>query len=198
MGMENASNGYRVEISPQNGLNETLQQAGVYLRTMQDRQVETYGLFDSAVWTPGKARSREFANAYPISAMFVGIFTALAFIPVASYLIFTAFVLISTVSLALATAIGFTLFVGLFLFGTLIIILLFASAATLGLLGCFLAIRLLFHIRSQEGQGVQGWVAETKDRIVPPSAQQYVRDAQTKVNEYYDAAKDRSVKPEQM
>lgn len=195
MGMENASNGYRVEISPQNGLNETLQQAGVYLRTMQDR-------FDSAVWTPGKARSREFANAYPISAMFVGIFTALAFIPVASYLIFTAFVLISTVSLALATAIGFTLFVGfwtgLFLFGTLIIILLFASAATLGLLGCFLAIRLLFHIRSQEGQGVQGWVAETKDRIVPPSAQQYVRDAQTKVNEYYDAAKDRSVKPEQM
>ncbi len=87
---------------------------------------------------------------------------------------------------------------GLFLFGTLILILLFASATTLGLLGCFLAVRLFFHVRAEDGQGVQGWVTETKDRLVPSSTQQYARDVQAKANAYYDAAKDRSVKPEQM
>ncbi|KIM30033.1 hypothetical protein M408DRAFT_328449 [Serendipita vermifera MAFF 305830] len=176
-------------------MNDGLQQAAEYMRTLQQR-------FQSSVWTPGKQRSRVFADAHPITAIFLGIFGALALVPVASYLIFMAFVLVSCVSVALALAIGFTLFVGfwagVFLFFTLLLVLCFTCLATAAALGFYLFYRLIFHVQSEDGQGVRGWAYETKNRLVPSGVQQYADNAQKKAADYYATAKEQSLKLDQM
>ncbi|PVF99479.1 hypothetical protein CPB86DRAFT_783592 [Serendipita vermifera] len=171
--MENGKPKVVQDIPPQ--MNQNLQQAGEYLRGLQSR-------FSSSVLAPGKQRSQEFAREYPVTATFLFIFAVSAFIPLVAFLTFVTFIFFSSTLLALSLAVGFTLFVGfwagVFLFFTLALMLFFAGATTLCLLGGFLAYRLVFHVRSEEGQGVRGWATETKQRLAPPGIQQYTHRAQ--------------------
>jgi hypothetical protein len=95
--------------------------------------------------------------------------------------------------------------IGVFLFFTLLLILCFTALATTTLLGCHVFYRLIYHVRAEDGQGVRGWANETKERLVPPGVQQYAAgvkqyaaNAQKQATDYYSAAKDRSLKTEQM
>jgi hypothetical protein len=83
-----------------------------------------------------------------------------------------------------------THFTGVFLFFALLLILGFAIVGTLSLTGVFLFIRLIFHLRSEDGQGVAGWMNETRDRLVPPAMQQYAQNARKTASDYYSAKKE--------
>jgi hypothetical protein len=94
---------------------------------------------------------------------------------------------------------------GVFLFFTLLLILCFTALTTIALLGCYVSYRLIYHVRAEDGQGMRGWANETKERFVPAGVQQYAAgvqqyaaNAQKRATDYYSAAKDRSLKTEQM
>ena len=94
---------------------------------------------------------------------------------------------------------------GVLLFFTLLLILCFTALATIALLGCYVFYRLIYHVRSEDGQGVRGWANETKEIILPAGiqqyaagVQQYAANAKKQATDYYSTAKDRSLKSEQM
>jgi len=117
---------------------------------------------------------KPFFDEHPVTATFIAIFSFLSFVPVLSFLGFSAFILLSftivALSSALLTAAVIILgFLACLLFTLFIITWISAFLTTLCVAG-YTLLRLATLVRSDGGDGAAEWARETKGHIAHASS----------------------------
>ncbi|KAG8978214.1 hypothetical protein FRB90_008551 [Tulasnella sp. 427] len=108
---------------------------------------------------------QQLAKEHPALAVFAVVFTLLSIVPVTSFLLFGAVVfgsfVVGAICTAVAVALGVCAIAGGFLLFTLSLILGFAIFVTCSYIFIRLGLRLVFHLFSEEGQGLGAWIQES-------------------------------------
>nr|GAT52867.1 predicted protein [Mycena chlorophos] len=147
-----------------------------YLATSFDKSasaVRAYtDKFETAYARPALRKSTQYFEEVPVTATFVAVFAAFAFVPVAVFIVFSLFSVLSLFFLALSTAFILSstllLFFTSLLLLTLCIVFFFAVCTTVTLMSTYVGYRLVTLVRSNGREGIALWVDETKNRIGRP------------------------------
>ncbi|KAJ7052801.1 hypothetical protein C8F01DRAFT_1261582 [Mycena amicta] len=128
--------------------------------------------FEKDYGRPALHSATTYFEAYPLTSTFVAIFGAFSFIPVATFLVLSLFVVLSISFLAFSCAFILSSAIVLFFLSILVLSLctafFFAGCISLILLSTYVGFRLFTLIRSDGRDGISTWAVETKSRFVYP------------------------------
>jgi len=136
--------------------------------------VQTYAdKFEHEYARPALRVSQAFFDEHPVTATFIAIFSFLSFVPVLSFLGFSAFILLSFTLVALSSALltGAVIILGSLacLLFTLFIITCISGFLTTLCVAGYTLLRLATLVRSDGGDGAAEWARETKGHIAHAS-----------------------------
>ncbi|KAJ6463937.1 hypothetical protein C8R45DRAFT_1107523 [Mycena sanguinolenta] len=145
--------------------------------------------FERSYGRPALQNTSAFFDEYPISTIFIAIFSSLAIIPVITFLALSVFAIVSLTFLALCCAFvvssAVILFFRRFLVSTattgclqsvlqvsILVLCLVAAFFATGFftvlaISIYLAYRFVTLVRSQGHEGVRSWAVEAKTRFIP-------------------------------
>ncbi|KAF8144713.1 hypothetical protein K438DRAFT_1553375, partial [Mycena galopus ATCC 62051] len=126
--------------------------------------------FESSYARPALQTSSTFFNEYPISSIFIAIFSSLAILPVIIFLALPLLTIVSLSFLALCCAFVVSSAVILFFLSLLVVSLVTAFFAsgfiTVLAISTYLAYRFVTLVRSKGREGVRSWAVETKTTFI--------------------------------
>ncbi|KAF8607236.1 hypothetical protein BDV93DRAFT_542220 [Ceratobasidium sp. AG-I] len=124
---------------------------------------------DQKYGVPARKKVLSIGSVYPFTTALALVFAALAFVPVFTFLGFSAFILVSFLSTALITAVvlagAIILGAGLILLSVISIAFGFAVFLTISAFMAYITYRFAFHTNSRDGSGFGAWKAETAMRF---------------------------------
>ncbi|KAJ7253032.1 hypothetical protein B0H12DRAFT_601722 [Mycena haematopus] len=127
--------------------------------------------FERAYGRPALQTTSAFFDEYPISSIFIAIFSSLAFFPVITFLALSVFTIVSLSFLALCCAFVVSSAVVLFFLSILVVSLAVAFFAsgffTVLAISTYLVYRFITLVRSRGREGVHSWAVEAKTRFIP-------------------------------
>ncbi|KAG8950089.1 hypothetical protein FRC04_007943 [Tulasnella sp. 424] len=142
----------------QDEMQKLMKEAVVMVRGQADRM-------ETDVITPMYDSYQQLAKDHPALAVFALVFTLLSIVPVTCFLLFSAVVfgtfVVGAICAAVAAALGVCAIAGGFLLFTLSLIFGFAIFVTSTYILVRLGLRLVFHMHSEEGQGLGVWTQES-------------------------------------
>ncbi|KAJ7151388.1 hypothetical protein C8R43DRAFT_1005003 [Mycena crocata] len=126
--------------------------------------------FEESYARPALKTTTAFFDEHPIASTFIAIFSALAFIPVITFLVLSLFTVISLSFLALCCAFVVSSAIVLFFLSILVLSLAIAFFAsgffTVLAISTYLAYRFFTLVRADGREGVSSWAVETKRQFV--------------------------------
>lgn len=124
---------------------------------------------DRKYGAPARKKVLTVGSVYPFTTALALVFSALAFVPIFTFLGFSAFILVTFLSTALIAVLVFAgtiiLGAGLILLAVISVAFGFSVFLTISGFIAYIAYRLAFHTNAVEGRGFGAWKAETAMRF---------------------------------